>query len=167
MIHAMKACIRWGVIGLMAILLGGGGCATPRSSPGVQLRLVNVSLQSGTLWETTASFTVRLQNEMPDAITLTGGVYKFYLDGVLVGDGLFGETVTLPRLSSTTQDIPVYLRNLALARRIKPLLEQRRLAYRVESVLYVVRNGGERRVRFSGTGELDLNEFSPTPPAAP
>lgn len=152
--------IALGALGLVA-------CATLRPAEGVRLSLVNVQLTDATLWETIAQFTVRVQNETPDAVTLTGGVHKFYLDGLLIGDGLTGETVTLPRLSSTTQVVPVHLRNLALARRVKPLLEQQRFSYRVESVLYVAKNTGERRARLVGAGELDLREFQPAPQSAP
>ena len=139
------------------------GCATIRPFEGVDVSLVNVRFVQSTVWETTAIFTVRLQNESPDPVTLTGGVHKFYLDGLFLGEGLSNQSVTLERLSSATQDITVHLRNLSLARRLKPIIEQQRFDYRVDSVLYFDSASRYGRGKVSHAGQLDLREFQPTP----
>lgn len=143
--------------------LGLVGCATVRPFEGVDVSLVNLRFVQSTVWETTAVFTVRLQNESPDPVTLTGGVHKFYLDGSFLGEGLSNQSVTLERLSSATQDITVHLRNLSLARRLKPIIEQQRFDYRVDSVLYFDSASRYGRGKVSHAGQLDLREFQPTP----
>lgn len=142
------------------------GCAGFQSPQSFSIQIVNVRLVTATVLETTAIFTLRLQNENPEAVTLNGGVHKFYIDGVFVGDGVSSDTLTVPRLSSETQEVTVHLRNLSMARRIKPLLEEKRFSYRVKSVLYVQRGRGQSRARISQEGQLDLREFQPTPPPA-
>jgi len=150
------------LLALGAAVLGCGGCASFQRLEGVSVSVVNVALLEATVLETSAVFTVRLENESPEAIGLQGGVHKFYLDGVYLGQGLSNEILPLPRLSSVTQQVTVHLRNLALARRVKPILEQRRFGYRVESVLYLEQGGRRGRARIANGGELDLREFQPT-----
>ncbi len=146
--------------------LGLAGCATVRPPDGLNVSLVNVRFVQSTVWETTAVFTVRLQNELPEAVTLVGGVHKFYLDGSFIGEGLSDEQLTLERLSYETQEITVHLRNLSFARKLKPMIEQKRFDYRVDSVLYFESGSRPGRVKISNAGRLDLREFQPPPPSA-
>lgn len=154
------------VAGLVAVLAGLAlaGCATFRPPEGLAVSLVNARLVEATVLETTAVFTVRLENERAEDIRLEGGVHKFYLGGVYIGQGLSNEHLAVPRLASVTQQVTVHLRNLALARRVKPMLEQRKADYRVDSVLYLERSGRTARVRVSNSGQVDLREFQPGRP---
>jgi len=145
------------------LCLAAGGCASLRSAEDLKVSLVNVRLTGSTVWETTAIFTIRFQNERPEDLTLNGGVHKFYLDGRYVGEALSNERVVVPRLSSVTQDVPVHLRNLSVALRVKPILEQKRFAYRVGSVLYQETGARTGRLKLANAGELDLRDFMPTP----
>lgn len=143
---------------------GPAGCASFQPSADLTVSLVNARLVEATVWETTAVFTVRLENERAEDIRLEGGVHKFYLDGVYIGQGLSNERLSVPRLASVTQQVTVHLRNLSLARRVKPILEQRTVAYRMDSLLYVERAGRTARVRSANSGQLDLREFQPSRP---
>ncbi len=142
------------------------GCTTYRPGAELKVSLVNVRFAQSTVLETTAIFTVRLQNESPEPVTISGGVHKFYLDGACIGEGLSNETFALPRLDSATQDLTVHLRNLTVARKLKPILEQKRFDYRVESTLYQEQDGRRGRTKISNAGQLDLREFQPTAPPA-
>jgi LEA14-like dessication related protein len=146
----------------MVVWLGVGGCTTVRPVENVKVSLVNVRLAQSTVWETTAIFTIRVQNERPEDLRLDGGVHKFYLDGRYVGEGLSNERVPVPRLSSVTQDVTVHLRNISVATRIKPIVEQKRFAYRVASVLYEEAGSRTKRWKLENAGELDLRDFMPT-----
>ena len=128
---------------------------------GMDVALVGVRLSEATVWETTATFTVRVSNESPEPLALDGSVHKFYLDGVYIGTGMSGERVEIPRLSSTMQTLTVHLRNVAMATRIRPILEARAVSYRVNSTLYVVNESRSRRCRLSREGRLALNDFAP------
>lgn len=145
--------------------LGLASCSTLRPAEGLKVSLVNVRLGGATVWETTAIFTIRVQNELPEALTLSGGVHKFYINGNYVGEGLSSESVSVPRLSSVTQDVTVHLRNLSVALKVKPILEQKRFSYRMGSLLYREAGGSQARLRLASAGELDLRDFMPTPAA--
>ncbi|MEK7706645.1 MAG: hypothetical protein AAB380_01450, partial [Verrucomicrobiota bacterium] len=67
----------------------------------------------------------------------------------------------VPRLGTVTQKITVHLSNLALATRIKSVIEARRFDYRIQSVFYG--KGWFDRVRSESEGQLDLKDFTPTP----
>ena len=134
------------------------GC---RTAPGPAVSLVNVGFNQTTVFETAATFTLRLSNETPQPMQLEGGVYKIYLNGLYVGEGLNGETMSLPRLATATQDLIVHLNNLRMVTRIKSIIESRSFDYRIKSVLYGTSPAG--RLRSVNEGRLDLKDFTPTP----
>ena len=148
-------------MGLLALLFL-NGCANLNRSEGVDVSVVNLQITGATVLETTTTFTVRLQNETPEPLVIEGGVHKFYIDGAFVGKGLSNERIEVPRLSSVTQDITVYLRNITMGRRIKTILESQKVEYRLDSLLYGQGKSGSR-MRVVHEGKLDLNEFRPTP----
>jgi len=145
-------------LGLLAGLLCVCGCQT---RPGPAVSLVNVRFTQATVFETTASFTLRLSNETPEPMLLDGGAHKIYLNGLYVGEGLSGETLDLPRLGTATQEVTVHLSNLRMVTRIKPIIESRSFDYRIKSVVYGKSPAG--RMRSVSEGRLDLKDFTPTP----
>lgn len=141
---------------LLSVFLG--GCATVDH---VNVSLVNVRFTDATVLETTAVFTVRINNETPGPLMLDGAVHRIYLEGLYVGEGLSNEKLEVPRLSSVTQNLEVHLSNLRLATRIKPIIESKIFDYKVRSVIYTQPSGGKFHV--SSEGRLDLRDFQPTP----
>ena len=144
------------------------GCA---GSPGPSVSLVTVKFQKATALETTATFTIRLSNEAPEARQFTGGAHKIYLNGLYVGKGMSDATVDVPRLGTVTQDITVHLSNLALATRLKSIIEAERFDYRIQSTFYG--KGALGRMKSEAEGKLELKDFTPsekitnTPPTEP
>ena len=127
---------------------------------GPSINLVSVRFEDATALETTATFTIRLSNDAPEARQFTGSAHKIYLNGLYVGKGLSDKTVDVPRLGSVTQDITVHLSNLALATRIKSVIEAKRFDYRLQSVFYG--KGWLDRMTSECEGNLDLKDFTPT-----
>jgi LEA14-like dessication related protein len=134
------------------------GCGRPE---GPSVSLVNVRFQNATALETTATFTLRLSNDAPEARHFTGSSHKIYVNGLYVGKGLNDQAMDVPRLGTVTQDITVHLNNLALATRIKAIVEAKRFDYRIQSVFYG--KGWLDRMRSESEGRLDLKDFTPTP----
>ena len=134
------------------------GCASKST---VAVSIVNVRLTDMTAFETTATFTLRFSNESPEPAQLTGGVHKIYLNGLYVGKGLNSETLDLPRLGSATQDVTVYLNNIALITRVKPVIESKSFDYRIQSTLYG--KSWFSRMRSVSEGRVDIKDFTPTP----
>ena len=125
------------------------------------MNLVSVRFQTATALETTATFTIRLSNDAPEARQFTGSAHKIYLNGLYIGKGLSDKTVDVPRLGTVTQEITVHLSNLALATRIKSVIEAKRFDYRIQSTFYG--KGWLDRMGSETEGKLDLKDFTPTP----
>ncbi|MBI5387654.1 MAG: LEA type 2 family protein [Verrucomicrobia bacterium] len=140
-------------------------CATNRLADSVEVSLVNLRFDEVTPFETTATFTIRLQNQTTEPLGLEGGVHKIYLNGVYVGSGVSNDTLDIPRLSEGVQTVRVHLRNLSMARLIRDIVEARRVDYRLSSLVYAQHTGHSARVRVSREGVLDLKDFTPTQPA--
>ena len=139
------------------------GCAGLRSHDGLEISLVNARLSAPTVWETTAHFTVRIINERPEPLMVDGSVHRIHLNGVYVGEGVTNERLEVPRLSSTTQEVTVYLRNVRMATRLKSIVENQAVDYRVDSTLYVSDGGRSHRCRVAQEGRLALADFQPSP----
>jgi len=150
------------LISLMACALLACGCS--RQTPGLSVNLANVRFDEVTVFETTAIFTLRLNNETPKQMKFTGSAHRIYLNGLYVGSGLSSEPVAVPRLGSVTQPVTVHLSNLALATRVKSVIESKSFDYRVRSVFY-----GESwfgRMHSVSEGRLELKDFMPAPQPA-
>ena len=139
------------------------GCATFQHDSDIDVTIASLHFAEATVLETTAVFTLRLQNESPSAIKLDGGVHKIYLDGIFIGKGLSGDPIEIPRFGAVTQPVKVYLRNLTMASRIKTIVEARKVDYRVDSVLHGAPGNPWSRVRISHEGTFDLRDFQPSP----
>jgi len=150
------------ILGLAAAALLLCGC---NRVPGLSGNLVSVRLQSATALETMATFIIRLSNDAPEARQLTGSAHKIYLNRLYVGKGLSDKTVEAPRLGTVTQKITVHLSNLALATRIKSVIEANRFDYRMQSVFYG--KGWLNRMHSESEGKLDVQDFAPTPELEP
>ena len=148
-----------GLLAFLSVFLG--GCQT---APGPAVSLVNLQLTDATAFETTAAFTLRLSNESPEPMQITGGVHKIYVNGLYVGEGLTGESLILPRLGTATLEVTVHLSNLRLVTRLRPILESKSFHYRIKSVLYGSPPAGT--MRSESEGRLDLADLQPPPPPA-
>lgn len=137
-------------------------CGCSRND-GPTVSLVTVHFKEATVLETTAVFTLRLENDSPNPVEINGSSQKIYLNGLYVGKGLSDATVTVPRLSSVTNDVIVHLSNLALATRVKATIEAKRLDYRIQSTFYG--KSWLDRSSSESTGKLDLQDFMPTEPS--
>ncbi|MSU60129.1 MAG: hypothetical protein EXS35_18490 [Pedosphaera sp.] len=134
-------------------------CGCNRAT-GPSVNLVSVRFTDATVLETTATFTIRLSNDAPEARAFTGSAHKIYLNGLYVGKGLSSTNVDVPRLGTVTQDITVHLSNLALATRLKSIITSERFEYRIQSTFYG--KGMFSAMSSESEGKLDLKDFTPT-----
>lgn len=150
--------IRLASLFLLAAILC--SCATFARRQGVQVSLVNLALGAATVWETELRLTVRIQNELPEALVVDGAVHKVYLNGTYVGEGLSNERLEIPRLSTATQNVTVYLRNISLLTKLRGIIDAQAVDYRMTSLLYTVNQG---RYRAERTARLDFKDLQPAP----
>lgn len=151
--HGMRWALSFPALFLIVLC----GCA---SKSGTTVSIVNLRLTDVTAFETTATFTLRFSNEAPEPVHLTGGVHKIYMNGLYIGKGLSSDALEVPRLGTAMQDVTVHLSNIALATRIKPIIESRSFDYRIESTLYG--KSWMDRSHTESQGRLDLKDFTPT-----
>jgi LEA14-like dessication related protein len=145
------------LLALLATAVWLGGCGG--GTPGPTVSLINLRFEDATALETTATFTLRLSNESPQPVQIKGEVHKIYLNGLYVGKGLSDQTVTVPRLGTITHEVKVHLSNLALATRIKSIIETQTFEYRIVSVFHG-QSWFSRRDSES-TGKLELKDLIP------
>ena len=141
-------------LGALTLLCGCGRTAGPSVS------LVSVHFKDATALETTTVFTIRLSNDSPEARQFSGSAHKIYLNGLYVGKGLSDAVIDVPRLGTVTQDLTVHLSNLALATRLKSVIEAKRFDYRIRSTFYG--KGWLDGMSSESEGKLDLKDFTPT-----
>lgn len=142
---------------LLVLAIGLSGCATLGIVP-PEVALVNLEFEDLTVFETTGAFTVRLSNENPDPLFITGGVFRLYLNGVRVGKGLSSEAVEIPRLGTTTQKVDLHINNLALATQLVSLMDQPTLSYRIKTKLFLERSFGTRKLVFEDAGTFSFDK---------
>ncbi len=149
---------------LMVTLLGLAGCATPNEEGALDVTLVNIESGSGGgLGEAALNCEVRLQNAMPEAIHVDGGVHKIYLNGVYIGQGLSNEGVDVPRLGTATHKVTVYFSTFRLARSVFKIYEEHKADYKLASTLYLHQAGHSRTFRTAKDGTIDLKDLTPPP----
>jgi hypothetical protein len=150
--------------GVLAVLVlaGAAGCATPREDGVFDVTLVNISApqDGGGLGEAALNFTIRLQNGSPEPITVEGGAHKIYLNGVYVGQGLHNQTVSVPRLGTLTQEVPVYLSTFRLARSFYRMFHSHTISYRLSSTVYGDQGGHRQKFRAAKEGTVKVDELT-------
>lgn len=144
---------------LSLLVVVGLFCGCAGSNPGPSVSLINLRFEDATALETTATFTLRLSNESPQPIQLEGEVHKIYLNGLYLGKGLSDQAVEVPRLGTITHEVKVHLSNLALATRIKSIIESKSFEYRIESVFHG--KSTFSRMRSESSGKLELKDLIP------
>jgi LEA14-like dessication related protein len=142
-------------LALMAVFAWGCASTEPVEPPGVTL--VDLDIVDATLFESTLDVAVRISNDNPEPIIIDGAVIKLELNGIKVGKGASDERLELPRLDSVVRRVELHMNHLALATRIKGIIEAKVLNYAVTGKVYVVRpSGSVRGMSFESRGKLDL-----------
>lgn len=136
-------------------------CGCGRTIPPT-VGLVSMRFETATALETTIVFTVRLSNENPEPVALAGQVHRFHLNGLYVGKGMSDAAVEIPRFDSVTHEVVMRLDNLALATRLKAIIEEQGVDYRLDSVLHGT--SWFSRMRTVSEGKLALQDILPAFP---
>ncbi len=146
-----------GILPLVLAAFMASGCVStePLEPPGVTL--VDLDIIDATLFESTLDVAIRISNDNPEPLVIDGAVVKLQLNGIKVGKGASDERLELPRLGSVVRRLELHMNHLALATRIKGIIEAKVLNYGVTGKVYVVRpSGSVRGMSFESRGQLDL-----------
>ncbi len=135
------------------------GCSTPSAGSPVDILLAGLlPSESSGAGELALRFVIRLENASPEAVAVEGGAYKVYLNDTYVGQGLSNESVSIPRLSSTTVTVPVHVSTVRLVGSLYQVLKSNQAVYRLEGTLYVRQGGRQRSYRVVREGAVDLGK---------
>ena len=120
--------------------------------------IVGMQLANIQLVESAVAVTVRIENENPDPIIVTGGVHKIYVDGEFVGKALDNRRVEVPALGSANHTVIANVSNLALATRLGGIINSGSYNYEIKSHVYAALGTSGRRRRFpvQREGKVDL-----------
>ncbi len=150
-----RTCVPFLILPLLILLTG---CSGLEVSKGPDVSLADLKLTDLTLLETSGVLTVRLANENLEPMVVSGGAYDLSLGGIRIGKGLSDQRVEVPKLGTATVDIDLHISNLALATRIRGLIEKKVVDYRLKGKVYVDRPTGTRRYKVLRDGRFDFNE---------
>lgn len=146
------------------------GCTSTASLEPPGVTLVDLEFVDATVFESTLDVTLRLSNDNPEPLTLDGAVIKLELDGRSIGKGAMAERTEIPRFGSVVEHLEMHLNHIAVASKIKGVIERKIVDYAVTGKVYVMTpSGGIRRLPIDSRGTLDLRgggplEFQDDPP---
>lgn len=146
------------------------GCVStdPLEPPGVHL--VDLDFVDATIFESTLDVAVRISNDNPESLILDGAVIKLELAGRSFGKGAIAERVEIPRFGSVVQRLEMHLNHIAVATKIKGIIDSKVVDYGITGKVYVLTSSGSvRRLPIERRGTIDLRgggplEFQDDPP---
>lgn len=142
---------------LTLIVAGSVGCATTEALIPPEVSLVDLDFVDATIFESTLDVGVRIFNENPESLILDGAVIKLELEGRKFGKGATSERIEVPRLDSVVQRIEMHLNHLAVATKIKTVIESKMVNYSITGKVYVITpSGGVKRLPIDKQGQIDL-----------
>ncbi|MDH3403194.1 MAG: LEA type 2 family protein [Acidobacteriota bacterium] len=147
-----------------ALALVASGCASLGTFSPPEVTLVDVRFEDLTLFESSGVLTVRIANENDDPILVDGGVYNLYLDGMKVGKALSNAQLEVPRLASATAEVEIHVNNLALATRIRQIIDRGAVDYRLTGKFFLDRSLGRRKIGFDRSGRYDFQRAAELTP---
>lgn len=141
---------------------GLAGCASSGALVPPSVTLVDVELVDATLFESTFDVGVRIANDNPDPLVIDGVVLDLELDGRQFGKGSSPDRFEVPRFGSTVQRLEIRLSHVAIATKIRGVMERKVVDYAITGKVWVVRpSGGTKQVPIAKQGRIDLSEHRP------
>lgn len=148
---------------IAGLLFLASGCASLPRADAFGVTLVNLSAANATVFESHVVVTLRYTNESNTPLALSGSRHKLYLNGRAVGTAVNSEAISIPALSTATQDVTLNISNLALVGLLREVQNTRAVNYRIDSTLYA----GTRGLGASHEGTVDLRSLSNSAGVAP
>lgn len=140
----------------LVLLLTSTACAWFRPAWNADVAVVGLRVERIELFEAQTVFTLRVDNEEPEPLVIDGSVHEIRIDGRPVGKGLLPDTIEVPGLSSARIEVPVAISTIGAIRTVRDAVERRSFTYEVDSTLYVLAGGRQRRVHLGRSGLIDL-----------
>ena len=140
------------LVGLFTI----SGCVTTGPVEPPEITLVDLKVVEVTVFETTMSAAVRIDNPNPEPLAVQGASFRIILDGRKIGTGMTPEEFTVERLGSEVVEVPVHVNNASLLLRLREILGADSISYGIRGTLFVDGGWGTRRLKVQRQGQLEL-----------
>ncbi|HEV8631541.1 MAG TPA: LEA type 2 family protein [Thermoanaerobaculia bacterium] len=141
---------------LFVLALPLGGCALlDLQRPRVEL--VDIGLENVGLLESSLAITLRVENPNAFRLPIDRGVYTIFLAGDRIGSGSTRTPLDVPAHATRTEQIVVQLDNLRLLSRLRDLMAEQRVDYRLEADHYIG-GFGSRAFHSVAQGALQLHD---------
>jgi LEA14-like dessication related protein len=138
------------------------GCSTTETVTPPEVTLVDLDFVDATIFESTLDVGVRIFNENPEPLVLDGAVIKLELEGRSFGKGAFSERIEIPKLDSVVQLIEMHLSHIAVATKLKTVVESQVVNYSITGKVYVITPSGRvSRLPIDKRGRIDLRGQGP------
>lgn len=147
---------------MVTMLLGALACATTGPLEVPDVTLTDVELVEATLFESTMDISVRVTNTNPDPLVVDGVAFRLELDGRSFGKATSGERVEIPRFDSVVVQLELTVSHVAIATKLRHVLESKVVDYAIVGKLYVVSpSGGTITLPIDKAGTIDLSGGGP------
>ena len=100
------------------------------------LQLADIQFGEVRAFETELRVGVRIENDNPRPLEITGASYRIYVNDVYLGKGMSSQSVSVPALGSAVQTVKIEISNITLLPKVQQLLNTEGFAYRIEGRLY-------------------------------
>jgi LEA14-like dessication related protein len=150
------------------LVVGATGCATTEPLTAPEVTLTGVELVEATLFESTLDIEVRFSNDNPEPLVLDGAVIRLELDGRSFGKAMTSDLIEVPRLGSVVHRLELNLSHVAVATKIRSVLDRRIVDYAITGKVYAVTSSGRiRALPIDKRGSIDLRGGGPVVDASP
>jgi len=134
------------------------GCATTDTIAPPDVTLVDLEFVDATIFESTLDVAVRIFNENPEPLILDGAVIKLELEGRNFGKGASSDRIEIPELDSVVQRLEMHLSHIAVATKLKTVIESKMVNYSITGKVYVITPSGRvKRLPIDKQGQIDLS----------
>lgn len=122
---------------LLLTCAGLAGCASFRRAPDlITVGLADLRPMDSTAFESRLALTVRVTNSSPEPLRLSGSRHRLVLNGRALGTAVSPETLEVPGLSTTTQELTFNLSHLALLPLVQELRRDPTARYEMVSTFF-------------------------------
>ena len=98
-----------------------------------EVTLSNITIDRIELLETTATITLRIDNENNDTLEVSNGSYNLYINDAYVGRSLDNTGLRVEPYSTADKSLQIKINNMKILRQIDTLFSQPRVNYRLET----------------------------------
>jgi len=147
---------------LVIALIAAVGCVSTDPLEPPDVNLVDLDFVDATVFESTFDVAVRISNDNPEPLILDGAVIKLELSGRNFGKGATAERIEIPRFGSVVQQLEMHLNHIAVATKIRSVIESKVVDYAIKGKVYVITpSGSTKRLPIEKQGTIDLRGKQP------